>query len=56
MRDLRLFFNSRQNILGLILVAAFAAVALAAPLISPMDPKNPGAFKAYYAWLMFQEV
>ena len=45
MRDLRLFFNSRQNILGLILVAAFAAVALAAPLISPMDPKNPGAFK-----------
>lgn len=40
----RLFFRRWQNWPGLILVLAFIFVAVAAPLLSPNDPKNPGPF------------
>ncbi len=42
---LRRFLTPWRNLLGLLLALEFLAVALAAPLISPPDPKNPGAFK-----------
>ena len=45
MRDLRRFFSSWQNILGLIVITTFAAMSLAAPWISPMASKNPGIFQ-----------
>lgn len=38
-------FAHWQNWLGLILVSIFLIASLAAPLISPEDPKNPGAFR-----------
>ena len=37
-------FNHWQNWLGLWMVGLFIAGSLAAPLISPDDPKNPGPF------------
>jgi peptide/nickel transport system permease protein len=40
----RLFFRRWQNWIGLILVLAFIFVAVAAPYLSPNDPKNPGPF------------
>lgn len=45
MRRLRRFFSRWQNWLGFVLVLSFVAVALAAPLLSPMDPKEPGILK-----------
>jgi len=39
------FFSRWQNWMGLILVAGFIVVAVAAPLLSPNDPENPGPFK-----------
>jgi peptide/nickel transport system permease protein len=42
MRSLRRFFIHWQNWLGLLLVVLFVFVAVAAPLLSPQDPKNPG--------------
>lgn len=45
MRDLRRYFNSWQNILSLVLIGVFATLALAAPWISPMNPKDPGIFQ-----------
>lgn len=45
MRNLRRFFSRWQNWLGLLLVAFFIFVAIAAPLLSPNDPKNPSVFK-----------
>jgi len=45
MRDLRRFFSSWQNILGLIVITSFAVLALAAPWISPMASKDPGIFQ-----------
>lgn len=45
MRALRHFFARWQNWLGLLLVALFVFVAIAAPLLSPQDPANPGPIK-----------
>ena len=41
----RRFLRRKQNWFGIALAALFAAVALAAPLLSPHDPELPGAFK-----------
>lgn len=40
----RLFFSRWQNWLGLILILGFVFVAVAAPYLSPNDPKNPSPF------------
>jgi peptide/nickel transport system permease protein len=40
----RLFFRRWQNWLGLLLILAYVVIALAAPYLSPDDPKNPGPF------------
>jgi peptide/nickel transport system permease protein len=45
MRNLGHFFSRWQNWLGFILVLIFVTVALAAPVLSPQDPNNPGFFK-----------
>ena len=45
MRLVRHFFARWQNWLGLFMVLSFVLMALAAPLLSPMDPKNPGLFQ-----------
>lgn len=42
----RLFFRRWQNWLSLVLVLVFVFVAIAAPYLSPDDPKEPGPFKA----------
>lgn len=39
------FLSRWQNWLGVLVVLFFFAVALAAPLLSPMDPENPGPFQ-----------
>lgn len=44
MNTARLFLRRWQNWPGLILVLTFVFVAVAAPLLSPNDPKNPGPF------------
>src|SRR5512135_2344884 len=41
----RLFFSRWQNWIGASLAVTFLLVAIAAPLISAPDPKNPGPFK-----------
>lgn len=43
-RSLRRFSSRWQNWLGVLLVSIFILVALAAPLISPDNPKSPGPF------------
>lgn len=45
MRRLRLYFSRWQNWLGLLLVLIFVTVAIAAPILSPDDPENPGPAK-----------
>ncbi len=45
MRILRRFLSHWQNWLGVLLVAFFVFVAVAAPVISPDDPKQPGPIK-----------
>lgn len=45
MRTLRFKFSHWQNWLAIFLVAAFVFIAVAAPLLSPNDPKNPGTVK-----------
>lgn len=42
MRHIRHFFSRWQNWLGFLLVLFFVIIAIAAPILSPMDPKNPG--------------
>jgi peptide/nickel transport system permease protein len=44
MRRARLYFRHWQNWAGFLLVLAFVFVALAAPYLSPNDPKDPGPF------------
>jgi peptide/nickel transport system permease protein len=44
MNRTRLFFGHWQNWPGFILVLAYVFVAVAAPYLSPDDPKNPGPF------------
>jgi len=44
MRRLRRFFSRWQNIIAFLLVLGFFSVAIAAPVISPDDPKEPGPF------------
>ena len=44
-RNLQRFFSHGRNWLAAILVLSFVFVAIAAPLISPNDPKKPGPFK-----------
>lgn len=45
MRPVQRFFARWQNWLGLALVLVFVFAAIAAPLLSPEDPKKPGAMK-----------
>jgi len=45
MRSTHRFFSRWQNWLGLLLVFFFIAVAIAAPVLSPQDPENPGTVK-----------
>ena len=45
MRSLRRFLSRWQNWLGLLIVGVFIIVAIAAPALSPQDPKNPGFIK-----------
>ncbi len=45
MRAPRRFLSHWQNWLGLLLVTMFVFVAIAAPVLSPEDPKNPGPIK-----------
>ncbi len=45
MRHLRRFFSRWQNWLGFFLVLFFVLVAIAAPILSPMDAKKPDIFK-----------
>lgn len=44
MRRFRRFFSRGQNWIATLLVLAFFGVAIAAPVISPDDPKEPGPF------------
>jgi peptide/nickel transport system permease protein len=45
MRGLLHFFSRWQNWLGFLLVLSFVLTAIAAPILSPMDSKDPGIFK-----------
>jgi peptide/nickel transport system permease protein len=45
MRNVHRFFLRWQNWLGVLLVLFFVVVAMTAPILSPMDPKNPEIFK-----------
>jgi len=44
MRFLRRFFSHWQNWLSVLLLLVFFIAAIAAPIISPENPKDPGAF------------
>src|SRR5215211_1330597 len=44
MRLVQRFFSRWQNWGSFLLILAYVGVALAAPYLSPEDPKNPGAF------------
>lgn len=45
MRRLRRFFSRWQNWLGILLFLPFILMAVAAPLLSPKDSRDPGIFK-----------
>lgn len=45
MKALRRYLFRWQNLIGLFLVLVFLVVAIAAPVLSPQDPKNPGPIK-----------
>ncbi len=45
MKAMRRYFTRWENLLGFFLVLCFVFMALAAPLLSPNDPANPGPFK-----------
>ncbi len=45
MQNMRRFFSKWHNWLGLFLVAIFIFMAIAAPSLSPQDPKRPGTVK-----------
>lgn len=45
MRHIRHFFSRWQNWLGFVLVLLFVIAAVAAPVLSPMDSKEPGIFQ-----------
>ncbi len=45
MRHIRHFFLRWQNWLGFLLVLLFVIAAVAAPVLSPMDSKDPGIFQ-----------
>jgi peptide/nickel transport system permease protein len=45
MKNFKRFFSRWQNWLGFILVLLFSAVAIAAPVLSPQNPNDPGYFK-----------
>lgn len=45
MKSLQRYFSRWENLLGLFLVLCFVVMALAAPLLSPEDPANPGPIK-----------
>jgi peptide/nickel transport system permease protein len=38
------FFSHWQNWVGLVLILVFVGVAIAAPYLSPQDPRNPGMY------------
>jgi peptide/nickel transport system permease protein len=45
MRRIRRFFSRWQNWFALLVILGFIFTAIAAPIISPEDPKTPGPFK-----------
>jgi peptide/nickel transport system permease protein len=45
MRSMRLFLARWQNWSGLLMVLFFVFVAVAAPVLAPQDPENPGTVK-----------
>ena len=45
LKTARRFFAHWQNWIGLLLVTMFVFVAIAAPVLSPQDPTNPGSVK-----------
>lgn len=45
MRRIRIFFSHWQNWLGMIIILAFAVMAVTAPLLSPPNDTTQGAFK-----------
>ncbi len=45
LKTARRFFAHWQNRLGLLIVSMFVIVAIAAPVLSPQDPENPGSIK-----------
>ncbi|MHC1741366.1 MAG: ABC transporter permease subunit [Anaerolineaceae bacterium] len=44
-RSFSRFFSRWQNWIGLLLIVFFVTVAIAAPVLSPQDPNNPGTVK-----------
>jgi peptide/nickel transport system permease protein len=46
MKRIRRYFSKWQNWLGPLIVLIFVSIAITAPVLSPEDPKNPGAFKS----------
>ncbi|HJQ14997.1 MAG TPA: ABC transporter permease subunit [Anaerolineales bacterium] len=44
MRVLRRFFSRWQNWISILLILTYVCIAVAAPYLSPDDPKNPGPF------------
>jgi peptide/nickel transport system permease protein len=44
MRGLNRFFSRWQNWVGVFLLLVYVILAVAAPVLSPQDPKNPGPF------------
>ena len=44
MKRTRRFFSRWQNIIAFLFILGFFGVAIAAPIISPDDPKDPGPF------------
>lgn len=44
MRNLSRFFSRWQNWVAVLLLLGYASLAVAAPVLSPQDPKNPGPF------------
>lgn len=44
MRSIHFFFSRWRNWVGVLLLACYVALAFAAPILSPQNPKKPGVF------------